>query len=326
MDFQLTQDQLDLQGAVRTFCAATYPSTDMGGLERDPLRGWRRLADLDVFRLAAPAARAGLGLGMIDATVVYEVLGGHLVPGPLVWSALATVHLPEFGGGAAIVGGLDVVPPSTEPALIEFGHELDALVTLRDDGVYVLDRAALGPLDDVTPIDPLTPVVQTRLLAAGRRVADRSLGDELRLLGAVLSSALLVGIAERALDTAVRYANERRQFGRPIGSFQAIKHLLADVYVRVALARSATYAAAAIADDRECGDLATAAATAKLLAADAAIRNAKACIQAHGGMGFTWEMIPHYLLKRAWVLEHSFGNRSHHTETVARELASEVTK
>ena len=80
----------------------------------------------------------------------------------------------------------------------------------------------------------------------------------------------------------------------------------------------------AIADDPECGDLASAAAAAKLVAADAAIRNAKSCIQVHGGMGFTWEMIPHYLLKRAWVLEQSFGSRTELAETVARQLASEV--
>jgi alkylation response protein AidB-like acyl-CoA dehydrogenase len=96
------------------------------------------------------------------------------------------------------------------------------------------------------------------------------------------------------------------------------------MYVRTFLARSATYAAAAMADDRASGDLGVAASAAKLIAADAAIRNAKTCIQVHGGMGFTWEMIPHYLLKRAWVLEHAFGNRSEHADMIAAELASEV--
>ena len=97
------------------------------------------------------------------------------------------------------------------------------------------------------------------------------------------------------------------------------------MYVRTMLARSATYAAAAIADDRGVGRLRQPRpSAAKLIATDAAIRNAKTCIQVHGGMGFTWEMIPHYLLKRAWVLEHSFGSRTEHADTIATDLASEV--
>ena len=325
MDFRLTQEQVDLQGAIRAFCTARYPFTGLAALEGAPLGdAWGRLAEMDVFRIAAPTAGGGLGLGIVEAAVVYEVLGNHLVPGPLVWSALATIHLPEFAAGTAIVGGLDDDLRRDEPALIEYAGDLDALIVLRHDGVHLVEPDELDSCEAVTPIDPLTPVSCMTSPPGGRRVADHLVADDIREIGAVLTSALLVGIADRALDAAVSYANQRNQFGRPIGSFQAIKHLLADMYVRAALARSTTYGAAAMADDREIGDLATAAATAKLLAADAAIRNAKTCIQVHGGMGFTWEMIPHYLLKRAWVLEHSFGSRSHHAETVARELANEV--
>ena len=325
MDFRLTQEQVDLQDAIRAFCTARYPVTDLAALEAAPLGdAWARLADMDVFRIAAPSTSGGLGLGIVEAAVVYEVLGNHLVPGPLVWSALAKIHLPELTAGTAIVGGLDGDLRRDEPVLIDYAGDLDALVVLRHDGVHLVDSDELDSCEAVTPIDPLTPVSRATSVPGGRRVADHLVAGDMREIGAVLTSALLVGMADRALDAAVSYANQRNQFGRPIASFQAIKHLLADMYVRAALARSATYGAAAMADDREIGDLATAAATAKLLAADAAIRNAKTCIQVHGGMGFTWEMIPHYLLKRAWVLEHSFGSRAHHAETVARELANEV--
>jgi alkylation response protein AidB-like acyl-CoA dehydrogenase len=98
----------------------------------------------------------------------------------------------------------------------------------------------------------------------------------------------------------------------PIGSFQAIQHVLADMYVRTALARSATYAAAAVLDDPGIGDPVRASAAAKLLAGEAALENARAAIQVHGGMGFTWAMLPGYLLKRAWVLEHAFGSADAH--------------
>jgi alkylation response protein AidB-like acyl-CoA dehydrogenase len=123
---------------------------------------------------------------------------------------------------------------------------------------------------------------------------------------------MLLGVSDAALDASRRWALEREQFGVPIGSFQAVQHLLADMYVRTALARSATYAAAATLDDPLIGDPVRAAAAAKLLAGEAALANARVAIQVHGGMGFAWEMPPHYLLKRAWVLEHAFGDADAH--------------
>ena len=326
MDFRLTEQQVELQDAIRAFCEKHYPLADIGALDREPLRtgDWQRLADLDVFRLAAPASSGGLGLGIVEAAVVYEVLGGHLVPGPLVWTALAAIHIPGLAVGSVLVGGHDEVDDETTPVLIDYGQHLEAVIVLRDDGVFSISRKDLGELEAVAPTDPLTPIGRARNLPRGTQVADRLVVTEMRSIGTVLASALLLGIADRALQAAVSYASHREQFGKPIGSFQAIKHLLADMYVRTLLARSATYAAAAIADDREAGDLAVAASAAKLIATDAAIRNAKTCIQVHGGMGFTWEMIPHYLLKRAWVLEHTFGSRTEHADTIATELASEV--
>src|SRR5262249_8101801 len=138
----------------------------------------------------------------------------------------------------------------------------------------------------------------------------------LRQSGAALCAAMLVGVSDTALETARRYALQREQFGVPIGSFQAIQHLLADMYVRTALARSATWAAAAVLDDPEVGDAQRATAAAKLLAGEAALENARAAIQVHGGTGFTWEMAPNYLLKRAWVLEHAFGDAEAHARSI----------
>ncbi|TML20295.1 MAG: acyl-CoA dehydrogenase [Actinobacteria bacterium] len=326
MDFRLTEQQVELQDAVRAFCEKHYALADIGARDSQPLRtgDWQRLVDLDVFRLAAPASSGGLGLGIVEAAVVYEVLGGYLVPGPLVWTALAAIHIPGLVGDSALAGGHEEIDDASAPALIDYGQNLDMVIVLRDDGVFVIPRDDLGDLEAVQPTDPLTPIGRTRQLPRGTKVADRQVATEMRSIGTVLASALLLGIADRALQAAVGYAGSRQQFGRPIGSFQAIKHLLSDMYVRTLLARSATYAAAAIADDRESGDFAVAASAAKLIATDAAIRNAKTCIQVHGGMGFTWEMIPHYLLKRAWVLEYAFGSRAEHADTIATDLASEV--
>jgi alkylation response protein AidB-like acyl-CoA dehydrogenase len=133
-----------------------------------------------------------------------------------------------------------------------------------------------------------------------------------------------IGIAQAALDVAVAYALERRQFDRPIGSFQALKHVMADMAVRTNLARSATWAAAAVLDDPAVGDPARSVAAAKLLAGEAAVENARAAIQVMGGMGFTWEMPPHFLLKRALVLDQTFGTPTSQALSLAAELEREV--
>jgi alkylation response protein AidB-like acyl-CoA dehydrogenase len=131
--------------------------------------------------------------------------------------------------------------------------------------------------------------------------------EEVCRLGTVLSAAMSVGIASRSLDVARDYALERQQFDVPIGSFQAVKHMLADMYVRSTLAQSAVYAAAALLDDPSGGDASAPLAGAKLLGSEAAISNASTAVQVLGGMGFTWDMLPNYLLKRAWTLELAFG-------------------
>ena len=149
------------------------------------------------------------------------------------------------------------------------------------------------------------------------------------VVGTVLSAALLVGLASRALEVARVYALEREQFGEPIGSFQAIKHLLADMYVTTGLAQSATYAAAAVLDGASSSGTdqaaARAAASAKLLAGEAAIANAGTAIQVLGGMGFTWAMVPHHLLKRAWVLEQGFGTADEHAAHLGATFAGAKT-
>ena len=119
------------------------------------------------------------------------------------------------------------------------------------------------------------------------------------------------------MELGTAYAPERQQFGKPIGTFQAVKHLLADMLTRSEVARAAVYAAGVTLDDPSVGDPDRSAAGAKFIAGHAAIANAKSCIQVHGGMGFTWEVDVHLFLKRAWVLETVFGTGDHHAEAMA---------
>jgi alkylation response protein AidB-like acyl-CoA dehydrogenase len=138
--------------------------------------------------------------------------------------------------------------------------------------------------------------------------------------GTALAAALLLGIAEATTDIGVAYAKQRVQFDRPIGTFQAIKHLLADMLVRTELARAAAYAAGVTLDDPAVGDPRRAAVTAKLMAGEAALKNGHACIQVHGGMGFTWEVDAHLYLKRAWLLDTVFGSVGDQARAMAQFL------
>jgi alkylation response protein AidB-like acyl-CoA dehydrogenase len=140
------------------------------------------------------------------------------------------------------------------------------------------------------------------------------------LEGAVLTAALLAGSAQAVLDLAVAYAKQRHQFGRPIGGFQAVKHILADMQVRASLAQAAVYAAGAHVDDPSLGPLRRAVAAAKITAGEAAVRNGRDAIQVHGGMGFTWEIDAHLHLKRAWALDPTFGAPSAHADVLADAL------
>jgi alkylation response protein AidB-like acyl-CoA dehydrogenase len=235
-----------------------------------------------------------------------------------LWSCLAA----PFADSAARVAGVDLANHAEGPVVVEHLGESDALLIVHDDRVELCPRADLPEAIDGMPLDPLTPVQVLPAVPRGEVVGDADGVERLRRSGEVLSAAMLVGVAQGALDVARPYALEREQFGVPIGSFQAIKHLLADMYVRVELARAATYAAAAVAAGRGSGEDGDTASTAKLLAGEAAITNGRSAVQILGGMGFTWDMLPHLFLKRAWALEYTFGTTSVHALRLADRLAS----
>ena len=322
MDFRLDDEQLELQGTVRRLCESRFTLERIAQRDGQPTdRGaWRELAELGVFGLLVPEAEGGVGLGVVAAAIVFEQLAAHLVTGPVLWSALGARYLEGAAGGELLVGGFEQAASDEEPVIVEHAGEIDALLMLRADGVFTCKRADLPACQPLAPLDPTTPVGRFDALPSGTRVGDAREASRLRRVGTVLCAAMLLGVSEAALESSRSYALVREQFGVPIGSFQAIQHMLADMYVRTALARSATYAAAAVLDDPEIGDPVTACAGAKLLAGEAAVGNARAAVQVHGGIGFTWEMLPNYLLKRAWVLENSFGNADSHAYAIGASI------
>jgi alkylation response protein AidB-like acyl-CoA dehydrogenase len=321
MDFELTDDQVSLQEGVRAFLDGRFPLDAVREIEAaghlDRAR-WRELGETGVFSIALPEADGGLGLGVSEAALVFEELGRALVPGPLVATFLAAPWIDGAATGETIVGRFEA---GTPVSMVEHPSDLDALFTLADDGVRRLDLAAITTRPVERPVDALTPLaIVDGDVPAGDVIADASAAERTRLVGMVLTSALQLGVALRATELATQYAKEREQFGKVIGSFQAVKHLCADMLVRAEVARAAVYAAAVALDGRSDDDPVRAAAAAKILAGDAAIANGKSGIQVHGGIGFTWEVDAQRFWKRAVVLDTHFGNSDEHAEAVAAML------
>jgi alkylation response protein AidB-like acyl-CoA dehydrogenase len=304
VNFLPTAEQLELQRGVRELLDARWPLDKLPGGYDDTF--WQALVDTGVFSL-----RTELELGLADTVLVFEELGRACVPGPLVATFLTA-------GRAA--GPVTVVDAADLPLLVP--HLDVATWVLVLDG----EQARLCPSSSVTgtpideAVDPLTPLVEIAQLPPGELFATGDDVTTLRRDGALLTAALQVGIGARLTELAVDYAKQREQFGRQIGSFQAVKHICADMFVRTELARVAVRAAAVTCDDESTGDPARAVPGAKLLADEAATVNSRSCVQVHGGMGFTWEVPVHFFLKRAWLHATEFGTADDHAEALAELL------
>ncbi len=331
MDFELSDDQQALAAAMRSVLEGRFGLARVRGAEGQAVvasrEDWAVLGDAGVFSLLLAESEGGTGLGLADAAVVYEELGRSLVPGPLVPSLLAAGWVKGAADGKVMVGVVELPEPgSSVPPMVEHLASLGAAVVLTPgaapDSLRVVDHDGWAPVATmVTPLDPLSPLWRIEgPVPPGRHPGGTDPAGRFVRHARVLTVALQVGTAAACVELAVAYAGGRSQFGRPIGSFQAVKHICAEMLVRAELARAAVHAAALLCDqpdvaraEAEVNGLDTealllrTAAGAKLLADKAAITNARACIQVHGGMGFTWEVPVHLHLKRARARATCFG-------------------
>jgi alkylation response protein AidB-like acyl-CoA dehydrogenase len=307
MRFQLTEEQRALRDAVRAVvgrrrsAGSWGPAAPRGGAahrhgpatQQDMrLAGdsqfrldrslWRALGELGFFSLRLPEAEGGAGLGLPEAVLAFEEAGRALVPGPLVATHLAAGEVPGAASGETVVAAAD-------GRIVEWLAEADVVRPGAEGAV---------PLRSV---DPLTPLHRVPAPAPTHPLA------------VLLTAAEQLGTATRACELAVQHARTREQFGQPIGAFQAVKHLCAQLLVRVEVARASVYAAAVTGDRADI-------AAARLHADEAAVRGARDCLQVHGGMGFTWESEVHLLLKRAWVRAERGGGTTESEELLAADL------
>ena len=365
MDFTFTEEQRMMATAVRELlddvaapavlrAAAGAPELAEGPAAGgdDPAR-WERLVELGLPGMLAPEAAGGMGLADIDFVLVAEEAGRAALPENLVEHA--GIAVPLLAACSAPLAQEWLVRAAFGEVRLAVGHPLnatvlgaaaaDALVLFHGDEVHLVERKAVT-LHRQASVDRLrslatvewTPTKATLIASALEGAALRELAFA---RGAVVNAAQALGLAERMVRIAVDYASTRQQFGKAIGSYQALKHHMADVQVQLEYARPVVYAAAArlaefaagvSGDDGtssavgEAGTYGNASALtgallarlnaavsgAKLMAMEAAEMAGRKGIQLHGAMGYSWEVDLHFYVKRAWALAGSWGDRCWH--------------
>lgn len=298
---------------------------------------WQALARMGVVGVTVPEEYGGLGLGPVDLVGLLEEAGRAALPEPLLeTTGLAAPLLVDAASGdlpagrgaicgewlARIAGGDAVVTVALASAPAVPAAAGAHLVLLERDGeVRMVDPTAPGVV--LTPRRALDGTRRLAVVDADRASSTvLATGEEARRLlsatterAALCSAAVLVGLADRLVTMAADYARVRHQFGRAIGSFQAIKHQLADAWVRVEFARPVVYRAAWSLDEDE-PSASRDASMAKAYASEAAIGAARTALQVHGAIGYTWEADLHLWAKRAWALAASWGDAASHRARV----------
>ncbi|HEX9831637.1 MAG TPA: acyl-CoA dehydrogenase family protein [Mycobacterium sp.] len=317
MKFDLDEQQRDFAASIdAALGAADLPAAIRAWAAGDSAPGrkvWAQLADLGVTALAVPERFDGVEAHPVDLVVAAERLGRWCVPGPVTESiAVAPVLLADDDRGAALASGeliATVAMPPQVPRAVD--ADTAGLVLVAADG-EVRDGTVGESHESVDPSRKLFDVD-----ASGEgRSADVARAYE---FGVLATAAQLVGAGQAMLDMSVEYAKQRSQFGKVIGSYQAIKHKLADVHIAVELARPLVYGAAlSLADGSP--DTARDVSAAKVAASEAALLAARSALQTHGAIGFTQEHDMSLWLLRVQALRSAWGDPALHRRRLLEAL------
>ena len=335
MDFGYSDDQRQIQRTARDLLAGrARPERVREHAESGTpdMELWRELSELGWPGIAIAEEHGGQGLGAIELSILCEELGRAVAPVPFLPSVLAATliehagsaeqrerWLPALASGER-VGALGTAQDGTAE-LVLGGGEADVFVLVDEDGSARVLAAADAEVTPVASIDPTRSAA--RVSASGGEALPGDVSAALdRALVAVSSE--LVGVCDRALEMTVAYVKDRKQFGVPVAAFQAVSHRCAQMLLDTEKARS-TAAFAAWAADSEPGQLAEAAAMAKASASQAGREVTASAIQAHGGIGFTWEADVHWLYKRAHVDAALLGGAKRHRARVAAILSGRLS-
>jgi len=327
--FTLSEDQQEIKRtakdllAARSGVAALRQHAEAGTYD-DAL--WKELSELGWPGIAVSEEHGGQGLGLVELCVLVEELGYACAAVPFLGSALAalaleqadeTEWLPRLASGEArgAFGAAGTLIPDAAGA----------------DVVVVIDREGHGTLVEGSAVEVVDAIDSTRRYGEVQDAQGEPLGDVCAALGRalVVVSAELVGVSQRTLDMSIEYVKDRKQFGVPVGTFQAVQHKAAQMLLDTEGGRSATYFAAWTADagaHAEGGSaerLAVAAASAKAWTSDRARDTTASAIQLHGGIGFTWEADVHWFYKRAQLDAAFLGGGAEHRARISQLVAAE---
>ncbi|MDT5275079.1 MAG: 3-oxochol-4-en-24-oyl-CoA dehydrogenase, partial [Mycobacterium sp.] len=326
----ITDEQLAARELVRDWAAGSGAAAAVRDIEQGEPKAWQPvfdgLAGLGLFGVAVPEDFGGAGGSIEDLSAMVEEAAKALVPGPVATTALATLVVSDSQLRAALASGERTAGVALDGD-VEFdtstsrasgtvpwvlGGVAEGLLLVPAGGTWLLIDSAAADAAGTVAVEPLPatdysrPLARVVLTSAPASVLDAD-GDWLADLAATLLSAEAAGITRWALDTAVAYAKVREQFGKPIGSFQAIKHLCAEMLCRAEQVAVAAADAARAASDGDQRQLSIAAAIAAGIGIEAAKANAKDCIQVLGGIGITWEHDAHLYLRRAYGISQFLG-------------------
>jgi len=312
---------------------------------------WGEMASLGWLGIHLPEEFGGAGAGLLELVVVLDELGRLVAPGPFLPTVLASACIAQCGNDeqrarrlpgladGSTTAALGLGSPSLtlsggklngDAGIVLGGVAADVLLLRVGNDVVVVERGASGlNLSSPTNLDPTrrSAAVTADGVAVGQGDVLVGAAAPALALARTLGAAEAVGIMSACTDYAVEYAQERVQFGRTIGTFQAIKHHCADMLVAAELATAAVYDAARAAHD-DADEFALTAAMAATLAFEPAVHNAQMNIQVHGGIGFTWEHDAHFYLRRALVLNSLLGSPSDAEDVTAlteKGITREVT-
>jgi alkylation response protein AidB-like acyl-CoA dehydrogenase len=326
MNFDFTDDQQAIKRTAKDLLADRFKPEHVRELAEAKAydeEAWKEMCELGWAGIFIDEAHGGQELGTVELIILMEELGYALAPVPFLSNAAAGLAIQAAGSdeqrerwlpglASGELRGTVGLLRGGEARLVPDAAEADLIVLAGDDGAVVAERGG-------AEVEPFETLDATRRFGRVRADGGDPLpGDVQPALDRICAAlaAETVGVGQRAMEMAVDYARERKQFDRPIGSYQAVSHRCAQMLLEVEGARSAAYYAAWCADAAP-DQLAQAASMAKAYASDAGWRVCTASLQVHGGIGFTWEHDLHFYLKRAKANALMFGSAAEHRERVA---------
>ena len=334
MNFIFTEEQIQFKDTIKSFLAEECtPASIRDGWEKNKsfnFERWKNLIELGVLNSNLPEAKGGLGMDQVTLALMVEEMGYAGLPEPVAEQIFLVndviPFLPKniteavesnYNDGTQYIALAHPLAPNPL-----FLNDAAGLILLNNSECNFIAKDDMD-FESISSNDPSRELFQ--IISMNKVISASENFDELNTAvsarGALMTAALLIGLAQKMIDLSSVYVLDRTQFGKPIGSFQAVKHRLADVAVKIEFAKPAVYRAAYSLSENN-PKSALHCAHAKLMCAQAAELACKNSIQAHGAMGYTWEMDLHIYMRKAWSMMACWGNEDRQQDIIFKTLSS----